>query len=213
MLMFKDAFDLYHKIQETPEKTTSILGGPALPALGHAIAGSTGAAIANICTYPLALIITRLQIQRQLRKHTNSPHSQEYDSIQDAARKIYTIEGGFNGFYIGVLSDTSKTIADSFLFFLAYNFLRQSRIRSSKSLSKHLWVLDEMGVGFLAGASLNFSPPLSPTSSLASRQVPCSQLERPVRIQIKAQCVSLPCKSMLRRAYEASGLAIPPPLY
>jgi len=198
MLMFKDAFDLYHKIQETPEKTTSILGGPALPALGHAIAGSTGAAIANICTYPLALIITRLQIQRQLRKHTNSPHSQGYDSIQDAARKIYTIEGGFTGFYIGVLSDTSKTIADSFLFFLAYNFLRQSRIRSSKSLSKHLRVLDEMGVGFLAGAfSKFFTTPIAnivtrkQTSSMLSARTPSENTDqgsvRFIALQIHAE--------------------------
>ncbi len=78
--------------------------------------------------------------------------SEEYTSIRDAAQKIYAKEGGLNGFYVGALSDTSKTIADSFLFFLAYNFLRQSRIRSAKTSSKHLPVLDELSVGFLAGA-------------------------------------------------------------
>ncbi|KAL9074745.1 MAG: hypothetical protein Q9161_002114 [Pseudevernia consocians] len=169
-----DAFDLYHKIQESPEKAPSILGGPALPALGHAIAGSTGAAISNVCTYPLALIITRLQIQRQLRKNANSPHSEEYKSIRDASQKIYTREGGLNGFYNGVVSDTSKTIADSFLFFLVYNFLRQTRVRSSKSSSKHFPVIDELSVGFLAGAFSKFLT--TPIANIVTRKQTSSML-------------------------------------
>lgn len=170
----QDAFDLYHKIQESPEKSPSILNGPALPALGHAIAGSTGAAISNVCTYPLALIITRLQIQRQLRKNVISPHSEEYKSIRDAAQKIYTREGGVNGFYVGVVSDTSKTIADSFLFFLGYNFLRQARMRSSKSSSKHLPVIDELSVGFLAGAFSKFLT--TPIANIVTRKQTSSML-------------------------------------
>ncbi len=170
----QDAFELYHKLQEAPEKTFSILGGPALPALGHAIAGSTGAAISNVCTYPLALIITRLQIQRQLRKNAGSPHSEKYKSIGDAVQKIYSNEGGVNGFYIGVLSDTRKTIADSFLFFLAYNFLRQSRIRSSKPSSKHLPILDELSVGFLAGAFSKFLT--APIANIVTRKQTSSMM-------------------------------------
>ena len=51
---------------------------------------------------------------------------------------------------MGLLQDTSKTIADSFLFFLAYNFLRQSRLRSRGS-KDYLPVFDELSVGFVAG--------------------------------------------------------------
>ena len=40
---------------------------------------------------------------------------------------------------------------DAFLFFYAYNFLRKTRLKQRKR-SKHLPVLDELGVGFLAGA-------------------------------------------------------------
>ena len=127
-----------------------------------------------MCTYPLALIITRLQIQRQLLKNNSSPNSEEYKSIRDAAQKIYTREGGLNGFYIGVVSDTSKTIADSFLFFLAYNFLRQTRMRSSKSASKHLSVLDELSVGFLAGAFSKFLT--TPIANLVTRKQTSSML-------------------------------------
>ena len=144
----------------------SVLNGPALPALGHALAGSTGAAISNIVTYPLALIITRLQIQRQLRGKFSQ--SEEYKSILDAVEKIYDQEGGVSGLYTGVLQDTSKTIADSFLFFLAYNFIRQSRLRSRKSSASNLPVLDELGVGFLAGAFSKFLT--TPMANIVTRK-------------------------------------------
>ena len=150
----KDAFDLYHKTQES-NSSLSLTDSPALPALGHALAGSTGAAISNVFTYPLDLIITRLQIQRQLRKDSTIPNENEYKSIRDAAHKIYIREGGLSGFYTGLVQDTSKTIADSFLFFLAYNFLRQSRLQSNGHQghsAKYLPVADELGVGFVAGA-------------------------------------------------------------
>lgn len=142
--------------------------------MGHAIAGSTGAAISNLCTYPISLIITRLQIQRQLRKNANLPNSEEYKSVRDAARKIYTREGGIDGFYIGVVSDTSKTIADSFLFFLAYNFLRQTRIHTTKSSSKHLPVIDELSMGFLAGAFSKFLT--TPIANIVTRKQTSSML-------------------------------------
>lgn len=73
-----------------------------------------------------------------------------------------------------MLSDTSKTIADSFLFFLAYNFLRQSRIRSSKTSSKHLPVLDELSVGFLAGAFSKFLT--TPIANVVTRKQTSSML-------------------------------------
>ncbi|MCJ1433682.1 hypothetical protein MMC27_003046 [Xylographa pallens] len=168
-----DAFALYHKIHE-PHETISILGGPALPAVGHAIAGSTGAAISNIFTYPLDLIITRRQIQRQLRKKSSSVQEGEHRSIVDAASKIYANEGGLAGLYTGVLQDTTKTVADSFLFFLVYNFLRQSRLRSQTNSAKHLPVLDELSVGFLSGAFAKLLT--TPISNIVTRMQTSSML-------------------------------------
>lgn len=183
-----DAFDLYHQIQETHEQR-SLQGGPALPALGHAIAGSTGAAISNIVTYPLALIVTRLQIQRSLRKEASSSADKGYRSIQDAAQKIYEHESGLAGFYVGLGSDTAKTIADSFLFFLAYNFLRQTRLRAHGGSASHLPVVEELGVGFLAGA---FSKLLTtPVANVVTRQQAASLLasnepQHPREVSIRA---------------------------
>jgi len=136
------------------------------------VAGSVGAAISNVFTYPLDLIITRLQIQRQLRENSIEAHQDEYKNVQDAARRIYQTEGGISGFYIGLLQDTGKTIANSFLFFLAYNFLRQRRIAARSAGSSEttvvLPVLDELGVGVLAGS---FTKVLTtPISNIVTRK-------------------------------------------
>ena len=125
-------------------------------------------------TYPLALIITRLQIQKQLRGKSSKAHSEEYKSIGDAVKRIYDQEGGWSGLYTGVLPDTSKTIADSFLFFLAYNFIRQSRLRSRNSSAKHLPVVDELGVGFLAGVFSKFLT--IPIANIVTRKQACAML-------------------------------------
>ena len=152
-----------------------MLGGPALPALGHALAGSTGAAISSISTYPLSLIITRLQIQRQLRQCRSQEPSAGYASIQNAVKRIYTQEG-VQGLYTGLIPDTVKTMADAFLFFLAYNFLRQSRTRSSRDRSSRLPVLDELGVGFLAGAFSKFLT--TPLANVVTRKQAASALTK-----------------------------------
>ena len=178
LLNSQDAFELYHQVHDSyySRPSTSLLGGPALPALGHALAGSTGAAISSISTYPLSLIITRLQTQRQLRKRTSQGPLADYTSIQDAANKIYAQEG-VQGLYRGLIPDTVKTIADSFLFFLAYNFLRQSRARNSRDRSSRLPVLDELGVGFLAGAFSKFLT--TPLANIVTRKQASSVLTKP----------------------------------
>ena len=120
------------------------------------------------------MIVTRRQIQRQLHKKSSSVQEGEYRSIVDAASKIYANEGGLAGLYTGVLQDTTKTVADSFLFFLAYNFLRQSRLRSQTNSAKHLPVLDELSVGFLSGAFAKLLT--TPISNIVTRMQTSSML-------------------------------------
>ncbi|KAF2758993.1 mitochondrial carrier [Pseudovirgaria hyperparasitica] len=143
-----DAFALYHQIQA--ESPTKKLGGPDLPALGHALSGATATAVANVLIYPLELVITRLKVQNQPDK-TQGSEEKTYDGILDAVQKIYTEDGGLSAFYSGCLYDTGKSIADSFLFFLAYNFLRTRRQNAHKDL-KSLPVSEELMVGMAAGA-------------------------------------------------------------
>ncbi|KAF2803352.1 mitochondrial carrier [Mytilinidion resinicola] len=145
-----DAFTLYHIQEEESPSRSSI--GPALPALGHALSGAAGTAISKLLIYPLDLVITRLQVQAQFQDpSTPTPTSADYTSLLDAATKIYNNEGGIAAFYSGVVPDTAKSVADSFLFFLAYNYLRSRRL-TSRGSARTLPALDEIAVGMLAGA-------------------------------------------------------------
>jgi len=122
----QEAYTLYH--QALLEEKHSSPTGPALPALGHALAGATGTAISNLALYPLDLVITRLQVQRQLRKSSTEAEEGEYKGVADAFQRIYLREGGVSAFYKGVREDIGKGVVDSFLFFAVYSYLRGRRL-------------------------------------------------------------------------------------
>lgn len=168
---FEDAFSVYHQTQDTPDPTTSgYAGGPALPALGHALAGALATASSKVLLYPLELVVTRLQVQRQLRNPNEAESAAkdadaEYKSVLDAAKKIYKHEG-LKAFYTGCAPDVGKGIADSFLFFLAYTFLRQRQL--TKDGTKRLSVFKELSVGVAAGALAKLVT--SPIQNIITRQ-------------------------------------------
>lgn len=168
----EDAFELYHIIQEGSGNAPSSSGiGPALPALGHALAGSLATAVSKATVYPIELCVTRLQVQRQLRGKGETESAardadKEYSSLLDAARKIYRTEGGLKAFYTGCAPDVAKGIADSFLFFLAYTFLRQ--YEQKKAGSHHLPVIKELGIGVAAGSLAKFFT--MPIQNIVTRQ-------------------------------------------
>ncbi|KAK1070285.1 hypothetical protein LTR12_006510 [Friedmanniomyces endolithicus] len=149
----------YHQFQGSPGSLGStfveLAGGPALPALGHAIAGSLATAGSKLLVYPIELVTTRLQVQRQLRGSKEAPSAArgadaEYKSFLDGVQKIYSSEGGLRAFYTGCTPDVGKGIADSFLFFLAYTFVRQHQLR--RDGKKDLSIVQELGVGVAAGS-------------------------------------------------------------
>lgn len=123
--------------------------------------------MSNICTYPLALSVTRSQIQQQRAKAATS-HGSGDRSLIDVIVEIYEDGHGLSGFTVGLLPDTMKTIADSFLFFLVYDSLRRSRTRNRKAKSAHLSAIDELGIGFLAGAFCKFLT--SPLANVVTRK-------------------------------------------
>ncbi|KAF1925792.1 peroxisomal adenine nucleotide transporter 1 [Didymella exigua CBS 183.55] len=141
-----DAFSLYHLTHEQATKPSAL--GPALPALGHATSGALGTAISKLITYPLDLVVARLQVQKQLQGENEKPR---YDGILDAIEKIYEREGGISAFYNGVPHEVFKGVTDSFLFFLAYSYVRQNRL-AAQGGRKSLGALEEIGVGVVAGA-------------------------------------------------------------
>lgn len=134
-----------------------------------------GSAVSNVATYPLSVIVARLQTQKQNRanRSCNDEKKDEEDEEDEtgiiiAAREIYQ-KGGIKAFYPGLAQDTAKTIADNFLFFLAYSLFRQRRIRArfgAQRARRHssvvLPVLDELAIGVLAGSfSKLFTTPLA----------------------------------------------------
>ncbi|KAK0926435.1 hypothetical protein LTR57_004292 [Friedmanniomyces endolithicus] len=155
----KDFSIQYHQFQGSPGSLGStfveLAGGPVLPALGHAIAGSLATAGSKLLVYPIELVTTRLQVQRQLRGPNEAPSAArgadaEYKSFLDGVQRIYQNEGGLPAFYTGCTPDVGKGIADSFLFFLAYNFIRQHQLR--RNGTKDLSIIQELGVGVAAGS-------------------------------------------------------------
>ncbi|BCR89757.1 putative mitochondrial carrier protein [Aspergillus chevalieri] len=173
-----DTFQLYYRYNEPPKEDwrTAALRGPALPALGNALAGAMGSAVSNVATYPLSVIVARLQTRRQNRanksdnneKENEDEDEEEDTSIISAAKELYQ-KGGLKAFYPGLAQDTAKTVADNFLFFLAYSFFRQRRTRARFGAQRArihtsivLPVLDELAIGILAGSfSKLFTTPLA----------------------------------------------------
>ncbi|KAI1453601.1 mitochondrial carrier [Annulohypoxylon moriforme] len=125
-----------------------------LPALHHAISGSAGALLSTCALYPLSLVVTRLQRQRQQQAHCSrrrpadqtasrkeddegsttpttpaaaAAREPTYAGIAEAFSGIWKSGGGPKAFYTGLGQDAIKSALDSFLFFLFYEWIRSSR--------------------------------------------------------------------------------------
>jgi len=175
-----DAFELYHIVQEADTRPLPGAGtSHVAKALGDALSGSLGSAVSNALLYPVDLIITRLQIQRQLRKDQSLPGQDEYKGFLDAVQKIYHNEGGIPGLYTGLLQDSGKTIADAFFFFLIYSFLRDRRVARHSKLNggkkSSLPALEELGVGFIAGSLTKLAT--TPIANIVTRKQAAAMMQ------------------------------------
>jgi len=73
--------------------------------------------------------------------------------------------------YTGLLQDTGKTVADSFLFFLSYSFLRDRRLAANSrgnKTARSLPALEELGVGFVAGSLTKLAT--TPIANIVTRK-------------------------------------------
>jgi hypothetical protein len=142
-----------------------------LPAVGHAVAGAIASALAKTLVYPVEIVITRMQVQKQFKSKNEAPSAAadadaEYKSIADAIQKIYRTEGGMGSFYTGLGSDVTKGIIDSFLFFLAYQAIR-TYLRARRN-AKNLPVFQELAVGVISGCISKSIT--SPIQNIVTRQ-------------------------------------------
>ncbi|KAL9131135.1 MAG: hypothetical protein Q9175_006843 [Cornicularia normoerica] len=128
-------------------------GRAPLPPWGNALAGATGAVLANAIVYPLDIVKTRLQVQVK-RKPTDpvplTTNDVHYTSALDAIRKIIDDEG-FLGLYSGINGSLIGVASTNFAYFYWYSVVRTLYI-SSRGLAKPPNTAIELSLGAVAGA-------------------------------------------------------------
>ncbi|KAM3070219.1 ADP/ATP carrier protein [Clarireedia jacksonii] len=124
-----------------------------IPPWGLAVAGATGAVIANAMAYPLDIVKTRLQVQVK-RKPTNLADTgidgTHYSSTWDAISKIIA-EDGVSGLYAGINGALIGVASTNFAYFYWYSVVRSLYI-SSKYTSGTPGTAVELSLGAVAGA-------------------------------------------------------------
>ena len=148
-------------------------GQPPLPPWGNALAGATGAVLANAIVYPLDMYVelsivdnsggafadsanrvkTRLQVQVKRKPSDHTPlttNDVHYTSATDAIRKIIADEGVL-GLYAGINGSLIGVASTNFAYFYWYSIVRTLYI-SSRSHAKPPNTAIELSLGAVAGA-------------------------------------------------------------
>lgn len=123
-----------------------------LPPWGSALAGATGAVIANAVVYPLDIVKTRLQVQIK-RRPTDAPlgvNDVHYDNTADAIKKIIDDEG-MTGLYSGLHGSLIGVASTNFAYFYWYSVVR-TLYTSYQTLPTAPSTAVELGLGAAAGA-------------------------------------------------------------
>ncbi|CAJ2506904.1 Uu.00g080900.m01.CDS01 [Anthostomella pinea] len=128
------------------------LSKPApLPPWGYAVAGSTGAVLANVLVYPLDIVKTRLQVQVTRKPGDtyveSDPH---YTSTWDAITKIVA-EDGIMGLYAGMNGAMLGVASTNFAYFYWYSTVRELYFKSQKFPAPPSTAV-ELVLGAVAGA-------------------------------------------------------------
>lgn len=125
----------------------------AVPPWGLAVAGATGAVIANALVYPLDIVKTRLQVQVK-RKPTDpvptGADATHYTSTWDAISKIVA-DDGIIGLYAGINGALIGVASTNFAYFYWYSVVRTLYL-SSQTVPKPPGTIVELSLGAVSGA-------------------------------------------------------------
>ncbi|KAJ5921684.1 peroxisomal carrier protein [Penicillium verhagenii] len=124
-------------------------GQSKLPPWGSAVAGATGAVLANTLVYPLDLVKTKLQVQVKA-KDGEDDDSEHYKSTLDAITKIAEKEG-ISGLYSGIAGSLLGVASTNFAYFYWYSVVRALYMASNKT-PKPPGTAIELSLGAVAGA-------------------------------------------------------------
>ncbi|KMP04991.1 peroxisomal adenine nucleotide transporter 1 [Coccidioides immitis RMSCC 3703] len=119
-----------------------------------AVAGATGAVLANAIVYPLDIVKTRLQVQVNSQKLTNGnanhdDDQQHYESTLDAIKKIIAYEG-VEGLYSGISGSLVGVASTNFAYFYWYSIVRTLYMKSNLPHPPNTAI--ELSLGAIAGA-------------------------------------------------------------
>jgi len=132
----------------------SALSKNEVPPWGLAIAGSTGALLANALVYPLDIVKTRLQVQVKpqpgdaLRNSNEDPH---YTGTLHAIKSILEDEG-LAGLYSGMTGSLIGVASTNFAYFYWYSTVRALYMNKVQTNGKPASTAVELSLGAVAGA-------------------------------------------------------------
>ena len=131
----------------------AVLSKNEVPPWGLAVAGSTGAIIANALVYPLDIVKTKLQVQVKRHPEDTSqaggdPH---YTGTMHAIMHIMEDEG-LRGLYSGLTGSLIGVASTNFAYFYWYSTVRTLYVDKVHKSSTHPSTAVELALGAVAGA-------------------------------------------------------------